>query len=134
MNNIHNQSPKRITSQQQAIFHIIKKSRKHLTVDDVYTEVVREMPRISLATVYRNLDKLFQSKLIGRTIINGLKYYELSTDEHYHVLCLSCRTVSNINSIPASDIEEFFGRSTDFKLTGHDLLLYGICPNCQRPG
>ena len=58
MNIIHKSSPQRIKTQQQAIFQLVKRSQKHLTADDVYAEVRRTLPRISLATVYRNLEKL----------------------------------------------------------------------------
>lgn len=132
MSDIHKPSTKRITSQQQAVFQSILSSHRHLTADQVYQEVRKSQPRISLATVHRNLDKLAESGFIGKVIIRGLKYFEIETQQHYHVICLSCGEVGNINSEPATDIEEFFSRSTPYALTGHDLILYGVCPSCQK--
>jgi Fur family ferric uptake transcriptional regulator len=129
---IPNITTPRVTTQQQAIFNIIKKSPQHLTAEQVYEQVVKTLPRISLATVYRNLDKLSDSSLISKVTIGGLYYFETELKPHYHVVCLSCKRVDNLDSAPATDIEDFFSRSTSYKLTGHDLVLYGLCPACQK--
>ena len=132
MNIIHKSSPQRITTQQQAIFQLVKRSQKHLTADDVYAEVRRTLPRISLATVYRNLEKLVDAGLIGRVSIRGVYYFELNTEAHYHVICLSCKRVEDVGSSQATYIESFFARDTGYILTGHELVLHGVCPVCQK--
>lgn len=129
---IPNQPTVRITTQQQAIYAVVTKSKDHLTAEQVYGRVSKMLPRISLATVYRNLDKLASSNMLSKVTIGGVYYFESEINEHYHVVCLSCRKVDNLSSGHASDIEDFFARSTPYKLTGHELVLYGICPNCQR--
>lgn len=129
--NIHKQST-RITTQQQAVFAAIKKSDGHSTAEQVYAQVSKAMPRVSLATVYRNLEKLADSNLIGRVTIGGIYYFELETKAHYHAVCQSCGRLDNLEVPPTGDIEEHFSRHTTYKLTGHHLVLYGICPRCQK--
>ncbi len=125
-------SSTRITSQQQAVYQAVKKATQHSTAEQVYKEVSKTLPRISVATVYRNLDKLADSNLISKVIIKGLAYFELETQPHYHLICQSCRRLDNLDIPPVGDIEDYFSRSTPYKLTGHDLVLYGICPVCQK--
>lgn len=132
MEHIHNQSTSRVTTQQQLIYQVITKSSHHFSVEQVYTEVKKALPRISLATVYRNLERLAERKVIGQVVIRGKLFFERQIDEHYHVVCLSCSRVDNLDSVPASDIESFFSRNTNYKLISHDLVLYGLCPNCQK--
>lgn len=132
MNDIHNPSTHRITSQQQAIYRHISSRDQHYSAEDVFTEIKKIMPRISLATVYRNLEKLVQSQLISKVAIAGKSYFDRRVDDHYHVVCLRCQRVDNLDSIPASDIESFFSRSTTYKLISHELVLYGICVPCQK--
>jgi Fe2+ or Zn2+ uptake regulation protein len=122
----------RITSQQQAVHRIITSSDGHQTAEQVHQQVKKSIPRVSLATVYRNLEKLTTKGMIQKVSINGVFYFEAERQPHYHVVCLSCKRVENIMTGQASDIEDFFGRETDFRLTGHDLVLYGVCPMCQK--
>ena len=131
MNNIHKESTSRVTSQQQAIYQLIKKTDRHHSAESVHTEIKRVLPRISLATVYRNLEKLAERNMVGRVVIRGKYYFERKTDRHYHVICLSCGRIDNLDSLPASDVESFFSRSTDYKLISHELILFGLCLDCQ---
>ena len=48
----------RNTLQKDIILRAVNKLRDHPTADMVYEEVVREYPRISKATVYRNLNQM----------------------------------------------------------------------------
>ena len=90
------------------------------------------MPRISLGTVYRNLESLAARNLAGKVIISGVARFETNLQVHYHAVCLSCDQIVDLDASPATDIEEFFTRSTDYKLTAHELTLYGLCPSCQK--
>ena len=125
-------SSTRITPQQQAVFKVFQDGSGHYSAEQVYAIVVKVLPRVSLATVYRNLDKLSDLSLVTKTSIQGINYFELHKSPHYHAICLSCGAIEDIDGGPASDIEEFFARSTSYALTGHELVLYGVCPTCQQ--
>ena len=122
----------RITTQRQAVYGVVNGQHDHVTADQVFQSVRKSQPRVSLATVYRNLEKLTEDGVINRTSINGVYYFETEQKHHYHAVCLSCGRITNLDSDPASDIEQHFDRQTDYKLTGHDLILYGLCPICLR--
>ena len=132
MKSIHTVSTTRVTTQQQAIFQALKKSKQHITAEQMYQQVRKTLPRISLATIYRNLETLVERNMAAKVTISGAAHFEINTRPHYHVICLGCGRIEDLESIPASDIEEFFSRFTNFKLTGHQLLLSGLCPVCQR--
>jgi Fe2+ or Zn2+ uptake regulation protein len=132
MSDIHNPPTTRITSQRQAIFQLVDKSGSHISAEQIYADVKKSLPRISLGTVYRNLEGLVASGLIAKVMIGGVGRYERETRFHYHAVCLACRAIDNLDTNPAADIEEYFGRQTSYKLTSHDLILYGLCANCQR--
>ncbi len=139
MKDIHSQSTSRIpalgilgrvTNQSQAILKLILAEQGHLTAERVYEEVRQDLPRISLATVYRNLHKLAEQGQIGRVLVDGVWRFEAETADHYHVMCVACERLDNVETNMASDVEQFFGRWTEYKLTGHELLLFGVCPEC----
>ena len=60
MSTAHKQG--RNTKQLEAIWQIIKNDKSHPTADQIYHRVRRELPNISLGTVYRNLQKLVANK------------------------------------------------------------------------
>lgn len=130
-----NATPKpslRVTNQAQTVFAIVKQADGHVTADQVYEQARKTLPRISLGTVYRNLDQLTDRNLISRVTVSGVSHYEPYQQPHYHVVCQACRRIDDLPTNPASDIEDYFSRATNYKLTGHELILYGVCPNCQK--
>ncbi len=132
MKDIHNQSTSRITTQQQLIYQFVMRSNRHYSAEQVYSQIRKTMPRISLATVYRNLERLASRQMIGQVTIKGKLYFERQIEQHYHVICLACNKIENLDSLPASDIESFFSRSTTYTLISHELVLYGLCVECQQ--
>lgn len=122
----------RITTQRQAVYNLVKSQDGHVTAEQIYQSIRKQQPRVSLATVYRNLEKLSEAELIHKVTINGVYYFEAANQPHYHAVCLSCGKITNLDTPPATDIEDYFTRLTDYKLTGHELVLYGLCPQCQR--
>ena len=58
--------PLRMTNQREIILQELQKSKKHMTADELYSRVRKVMPRISLATVYRNLETLSDAGIIAK--------------------------------------------------------------------
>ncbi|MBG7616955.1 MAG: transcriptional repressor, partial [Chloroflexi bacterium] len=54
----------RVTNQRTLILEILEKEKRHLDAGEIYKRVSRRLPRISLATVYRNLNTLKNLGLI----------------------------------------------------------------------
>lgn len=123
----------RMTNQREIILRELRKSGRHLTADELYDLVKKVMPRISLATVYRNLEILSEAKIIGKLEISGRqKRFDHDPQEHDHIYCVVCHRVDNL------DIARH-GLSTDelpavagYTVTGCRLELVGICPDCQK--
>ena len=93
--------------------------------------VRKRLPRISLGTVYRNLEILSESGEIQKLELGcSLKRFDGKAEDHYHIRCLDCDRV--VDAPPDSDVYisyELKG-NTEFKITGHKLEFVGICPAC----
>ncbi len=122
----------RRTKQRKIILDFLDKNRFHPTADDIYDEVRKELPHISLSTVYRNLDFLHREGLIK--VIDaggGRRRFDYNTDDHLHIRCVECGRVEDIELDLSDDIaEECFGK-TDFEILGYDIDIYGLCPECK---
>ena len=126
-------SKSRMTRQRQVILEELRKVGSHPTADGIYEMVRRRLPRISLGTVYRNLETLSESGVIRKLELGGAqKRFDGDIQSHYHVRCTNCGRLDDIPSRSIPDIEDTFRESCDYQITGHQLVLTGLCPNCKE--
>lgn len=127
----------RMTRQRQVILDEVTKDPGHPTADEIYERVRKKLPRVSMGTVYRNLDILASSGLISR-IEPGLPQmrFDGKTREHYHITCIRCGNVQDAPLEPLGDtlntLENALGRLTKFGIFGHRLEFMGLCRECME--
>ena len=123
----------RMTSQREIILKELQDSHQHLSADELYERVKKIMPRISLATVYRNLETLSEAGIIGKLEISGRqKRFDSDTHPHDHIYCLQCHRVDNIdfdrNLVNPAEVASDKG----YRITGYRVEFKGICSACRR--
>ncbi|MFR4383767.1 MAG: Fur family transcriptional regulator [Phascolarctobacterium sp.] len=100
----------------------------------MYDRITMEYPDISKGTVYRNLNSLVESGLLGKfSVPNGADRFDHILARHYHIKCTECgkfMNVDNFDYIP--DIDEKVAAVTGYKMNHHDIVFSGICPDCQK--
>jgi Fur family ferric uptake transcriptional regulator len=125
----------RITRQRQTIMHAIRQVNCHPTASEVYEIVRRSLPRISLGTVYRNLESLSQAGMIQKLEFGGLqKRFDGETKQHYHVRCLTCGRIEDLPGDtlkPSKIAEESVQDEAGYEIVGHRLEFLGWCPQCK---
>lgn len=105
---------------------------QHPTVEEVYEEVVKLIPPISLATVYRILSQYAEQGLIGRVHApdSAVRYDDLM-DPHHHLRCTACGRVLDLPPLGLPEIslpqDALFGHT----ITGVELMFRGVCAECQ---
>ncbi len=126
-----------MTHQRQVILEEVKKGPEHPTADEIYARVRKRLPRISMGTVYRNLDILASTGLI-QMIEPGhpQKRFDGVTREHYHLTCVRCGKIEDAPIEPSDNtlenLESALGRMTKFGIFGHKLEFLGLCAACQQ--
>jgi Fur family ferric uptake transcriptional regulator len=123
----------RMTNQREIILRELLASKRHLTADQLYDIVKKVMPRISLATVYRNLEILSEAGLIGKLEISGRqKRFDYDPSEHNHIYCAVCHRVDNLEIAYESVEKARIQSAGGYSVTGYRLEIIGICPQCQK--
>ena len=90
------------------------------------------MPRISLGTVYRNLEILSRTGIIQRIDVAGVEMrFDGDTSNHYHVRCKSCGAVADLDMHIVANLEAEAAAVSDYQITGHRVEFEGLCPNCK---
>jgi Fe2+ or Zn2+ uptake regulation protein len=127
----------RMTHQRRVILEEVRKTRMHLTADEIHVRVRRTLPRVSMGTVYRNLEILAAQGLIHR-IEHGhaQRRFDGVIEEHYHLTCTRCGKVEDAPIEPSDNVldalESALGLLTKNGIFGHKLEFYGLCVRCRK--
>lgn len=121
-----------MTRQRSVILEELRRVDTHPSADELYIMVRKRLPRVSLGTIYRNLEILAESGEIRR-IDSGscLKRFDGTTAPHYHIRCVRCDRIVDANVELKLDIDEYIQRLTDFHILGHHVEFLGLCPRCR---
>jgi Fur family transcriptional regulator, peroxide stress response regulator len=116
--------------QRMKILEYLIRRRNHPTVDQIFKELVREIPTLSKATVYNTL-YLFKKSGLARvvTIEDNETRYDGDVHMHGHFKCESCGRIYDFpvdKNVLSSDV------LADFKITEKDVYFKGICPRCRN--
>lgn len=126
-------SGQRYTEQRAAVFRYLRGTDSHPTADEVFLHVREEVPGISLATVYKGLETLVGCGLATKlTYGDGSARYDGRTDEHHHVRCIACGSVSDLpGRADDREVARLAASADRFKVTGYRLELTGYCADCR---
>lgn len=121
----------KITPQRVAILKEIER-RGHATIEEIYEDILKEYPSISLATIYKNIISLCEADLVKEVKVSLQKQrYEINCGEHAHIVCTECGKLEDV---------EFNTESLrcDAMITRHikpsfiSVTVYGKCNQCLK--
>ncbi len=126
----------KITPQRLAIIRIIAVSTGHPSVEDIYDQIKKDFPTMSLATVYRNIVLI---KSLGEVLELGFpdgsnRYDGNKPYPHPHVICIKCKKIVDPDLDSLDDMKKEVAAETNFKILNHRLDFFGICSNCMAEG
>src|SRR5438128_2834414 len=86
----------KLTSERRALFDEIFGRHEHFEADELLVRLRGKHKKISRATIYRTLELLVDSGIVGRVRIGeiGYRYERLRAGEHHdHLICNECGRV-----------------------------------------
>ena len=123
----------RSTRQRQAVLDVLRSTDVHPDANWVHQEVRKALPQVSLGTVYRTLNVLKEAGLIRELrYAGGPARYDGNSTPHYHVLCIACGRIADIDLALGFELERQIAAWTDYRITDHRLEFYGLCSECQK--
>lgn len=125
----------RNTKQKQLILTILRETDRPMSINEIYNQIVTQLPKIAKSTIYRNIDTLLNQNLIDKYHLNDNEiFYRIKTDrnEHKHiVICDDCKRVFDLPSCPIHDIENAM-EEEGFVIRNHEIQISGLCKDCAR--
>lgn len=122
----------RVTVQRLGILQVLKTSRGHPTAEDVYRQARKRFPRISLNTVYLNLEALTRAGETSEIWIgHGAARFEANNAPHDHAVCLECKKIVDIHAPALRRLQMPRRLAKRFEVTSHRVDFFGLCKPCR---
>ncbi|MEM9657327.1 MAG: Fur family transcriptional regulator [Planctomycetota bacterium] len=126
---------KRITEQRRVLVDHVFQSHDHFDAEELIIDLSKrnEGRRVSRPTVYRTLNELVESGLLRRFTLGGRAVYEhdYGYPAHDHLHCTVCDQLIEFQSDELREIREAVAREHRFRVTGHRLIITGVCEQCS---
>ncbi len=124
----------RLTKPRRLILEAVRATDVHPTAALVYRRVRKRLPRVSLATVYRNLRVLAaEGFLAERADAAGLRF-DGNTAPHDHFTCLACGRIYDVPARRGRAARARMAAHTGFEILNHRTEYFGRCGDCRRHG
>ena len=124
-----------MTAQRQTIFNLINSSNQHWNAVDLAHELTVREHKIGIATVFRGLAALEAEGLISSMQLKDKKCYERANKAHHdHMVCTDCGAIEEFSNDTIEALQEAAAEDKGFDITGHQLVIFGRCTNCNQKG
>jgi len=122
---------RRMTKQRQAIINMLAASDAHPTAEMIYAAVRRELPDISLGTVYRNLQLLVAEEQVREIAAGrGGSRFDGHLQPHSHFFCQNCGKVYDVPAQWPDEPPAELQRQMPGRLLSQRTDFFGICREC----
>jgi len=122
----------KFSKQREAILSELKSRSDHPTADELYLSLKKEMPSLSLGTVYRNLSAFHKENLVLKLPAGTAVRFDGDVSEHYHLFCEKCERMYDLNLPVFEKLNSTASIGYDGEIKSHLLIFLGICPKCKN--
>ena len=121
----------KVTPQRQAVFRVLHDNHVHPSAEAVHAEIVREMPTVSLRTVYQTLNDLTDMGELGHLHVGtGSTRFDPNIEPHHHLVCEACGRVIDV-PVDFPEVTVPTGAGDGFTVTRTEIVFRGVCATCE---
>ena len=122
----------RNTRQRQVILEELQALKAHPTAAELYQAVRKRLQKISLGTVYRNLEVLVGNKSIRKLDMSGSEArFDGEIKPHHHARCTKCGAIDDLFDLPQNIVPRRHMSLDDYDVHGYRIEFYGLCRKCK---
>lgn len=124
----------KITKGRKMLLKILIEEKKPLSAEEIYRAFIEKGENISLSTVYRIVTALADKQIITALNLPAMDkaLYEYNSAHTHHLVCTQCNKILPLTHCPLGDFTAHIEDDTGFKIQGHSLDMFGVCPDCSK--
>ena len=123
---------RRLTTQRIKILEYLAGTESHPTAEAIHQAIKKEMPSITLATVYRNLNLLANQGIIIKFKIGNTYHFDGKEGSHEHAVCTICGKILDVEQPTLSEQALKNAQINDFHPEKVRMMFFGICKTCEE--
>jgi len=122
-----------LTHQREIIFRAVMGMRNHPSPEAIFEKVKREIPSISLGTVYKNIKTFVEAGILKEVSPHhGALRLEANLEAHHHLVCTGCKAIVDIGEAEVEPVHWKRRRPAGFRVDHYSVEFHGVCPDCAR--
>lgn len=118
-----------MTKYAKKILEIVESSRSHLTAEQIFEQLREAYPSVVLATVYNNLNRLWEEDRIRKISVEGMPDRYDRILRHDHLVCRKCGRLLDVD---LGDLTEQLEKKAGIPILSYDLKLVFLCEACRK--
>lgn len=118
-----------MTKYEEEIYRIITTSKDHLTVEQIYGELKKKYPKVVMATIYNNVNKLWRTGLVRKISVENMPDRYDRIIKHDHLVCPRCGRLTDVS---LDGIADSLRGQLGQEFLAYDLKVFYICPECRE--
>jgi len=120
-----------MTSQREAIIHVLHHAGTHLSPGEIYKQARLELPGLTEPTVYRTLHFLAKHGFV-RPSTSGSRHltYQIAGSDHHHVVCRICGSEVEVNHQVLENLYRKLESNSGYMRIDSHVTFFGVCPEC----
>lgn len=118
-----------LTKYAKKILEIVDSSRSHLTAEQIFAQLRVTYPTVVLATVYNNLNRLWEEDRIRKISVEGMPDRYDRIVRHDHLVCRKCGRLLDVD---LGDLTAQLEQKAGIPILSYDLKLVYLCDACRK--
>lgn len=118
-----------MTKYAKKILEIVESSNDHLTAEQIFMQLRETYPTVVLATVYNNLNRLWEENRIRKVSLEGMADRYDRTRRHDHIVCKKCGRLLDVD---LGDLTAQMEEKAGISILSYDLKLLYLCEACRK--
>jgi Fe2+ or Zn2+ uptake regulation protein len=121
----------RVTLPRLVVHRHLRSAGGHVTAEQVSSQLARDVPSLSPATVYATLDLLDELGFVRRiSTPGGVTVYDTRSDAHHHLVCHRCGALEDLDAEVDASAASAAAVRAGFRVDHVELQLSGLCRRC----
>jgi Fur family ferric uptake transcriptional regulator len=124
----------RLTPQRIMIISAIENSDQHISVEEIYAQIVVKYPTVNISTVYRTMELLKRLNLVTETDLGEgrVRYHPAEKGHHHHLVCKECGDIIDLDESLLGTLKSALLQEYRFSADLKHLAIMGTCANCRK--